>query len=347
MKQDFEQDVTIDANNAPVKTSQTSVQVGLVGDIGGTNARFAIARIEGGRPVLVAPRDYLSKDFDSAESAAKAYLADHPEYRPTVAALAVAGPVLDGQIRFTNTDWTISEKGFASALGLSSATLLNDFAALVMATPILGAEDLHTVGPAITPRAHTSMAALGAGTGLGVSCLVRNGVTETVATSEGGHMSLAAVDEAEVEIWRWLTAQFGRVSAERILSGPGLLNLYHALCDIHGSAPDCATPADVTLKARSGDAVAQATREQFCKFLGSFAGDVALVYGALGGVYLGGGLNRHFMDVIDNGLFRSRFEAKGRFESYMKAIPTLVILHPHTSAQLGAARALHEAGCLS
>lgn len=344
MKQNFEQDVTIDA---PVKTSQTSVQVGLVGDIGGTNVRFALARVENGQPVLISPRDYLAKDYGSAESAAKAYLAEYPEYRPTVAALAVAGPVLDGQIRFTNTDWTISEKGFAEALGLSSATLLNDFAALVMATPILTPDALHTIGPNSTGRANTSIAALGAGTGLGVSCLVRNGVTETVATSEGGHMSLAAVDELEVEIWRWLTAKFGRVSAERILSGPGLLNLYQAMCEINDATGDCLTPADVTLRARAGDAVAQATREQFCKFLGSFAGDVALVYGALGGVYLGGGLTRHFMDMIDNGMFRGRFEAKGRFDAYMKAIPTHIILHPHTSAQLGAARALHEAGRLS
>ena len=346
MKQNFEQDVTIKAS-APVRPSQASVEVALVGDIGGTNARFAMARIENGQPVLISPRNYLAKDYDSAESAARAYLDDHPEYRPTIAALAVAGPVLDGRIRFTNTDWTISEQGFARSLDLSSATLLNDFAALVMATPILTPADLHTVGPVTAGRPHTSIAALGAGTGLGVSCLVRNCMTETVATTEGGHMSLSATDEMEVAIWRWLAARFGRVSAERILSGPGLLNLYNALCDIHGDTPNCTTPAEVTLQARAGDTVAQATREQFCKFLGSFAGDIALVYGALGGVYLGGGLTHHFMDMIDNGLFRGRFEAKGRFETYMQAIPTHIILNPHTSAQLGAARVLLEDGRLS
>lgn len=315
--------------------------IGLVGDIGGTNARFALVSTVGAKPRLISPQSYLCRDFATAEDAVAAYLADHPaEARPSAAVLAVAGPIIDGEIIFTNADWRISEAGFSTAMQLGSTKLVNDYAALALAAPMLQPEDTELVGPAVAGRADGPIAILGAGTGFGVSALVRDGVREAVLTTEGGHVSLAPTDELEVEIWRLLRRRFGRVSVERVLSGPGLLNLYEALAAIRGCDVAAATPRDVTCRAQQGDAAAIEAMDRFCAVLGGVAGDFALAYGARGGVYLAGGVSRHLMHTLHNGEFRQRFEQKGRFESYLREIPTRVILHPHTIALLGAARAL-------
>jgi glucokinase len=319
----------------------THSAVGLVGDIGGTNARFALVDLGPGKPELIAPRSYLCSDFASAEEAVAAYLAERPEApRPSAAVLAVAGPILDGEIVFTNTDWRISEAGFSEAMRLRSTKLVNDYAALALAAPMLEASDTEVIGPDVAGRPDGTLAILGAGTGFGVSALVRGGGRETVMTTEGGHMSLAPADEVEVEILRVLGRRFGRVSVERVLSGPGLLNLYEALAVIEGREAVAATPGEVTRRAQEGDPVAAAAIDRFCAVLGGVAGDFALAYGARGGVYLAGGVSRHLMQTLRNGGFRRRFEEKGRFEPYMREIPTRAILHPHTIALLGAARAL-------
>jgi glucokinase len=257
-----------------------------------------------------------------------------------VAALAVAGPIVDGAIALTNTDWRISEVDFSAAVKLSATRLLNDYAALALAAPLLGPEDVRLVGPELPGRPGGTIAILGAGTGFGVSALVRDGGREVVMTTEGGHASLAPADELEVEVWRRLARQFGRVSIERVLSGPGLLNLYHALGAIEGAETLAATPGEVTRRAQGGDGLAKRTVELFCAILGSVAGDFALAYGAQGGVFLAGGVCKHLVDWLPESAFRTRFEQKGRFQAYLAEIPTRVILHTHTVALLGAARAL-------
>jgi glucokinase len=231
---------------------------------------------------------------------------------------------------------------FSDTVKLASTRLVNDYAALALAAPIIEPGDAEVIGEDLPGKPEGTIAILGAGTGFGVSALVRRSGRETVLTTEGGHISLAPVDQLDIEIWRVLGARFGRVSVERILSGPGLLNLYQALASIEGMAADAATPGEVTRRAASGDPIAERTIERFCATLGSVAGDFALSYGAQGGVYIAGGVSKYLMQTLRSGEFRARFEQKGRFESYLAQIPTRVILHPHTIALLGAARELHR-----
>lgn len=314
--------------------------VGLVGDIGGTNVRFALAVSDGERRTLMSPQSYLCRDFQSAEDAAVAYLRDQPGAAPSLAVLAVAGPVIDGAISFTNTNWHISETEFSAALGLRSTRLINDYAALAFAAPLLEESDTQRIGPDLPGQTDGAIAIFGAGTGFGCSALAPDGRGGTVLTTEAGHIALAPNDELEVEIWRRLHRKFGRVSVERVLSGPGLLNLYGVLCDIEGAACDCDDPVEVTRRAKQGDAIADQAMRRFCSILGSVAGDLALAYGAQGGVFIAGGVTKHLIEILQTGDFRARFESKGRFESYLQAIPTRVISQPHTAALLGAAHAL-------
>jgi glucokinase len=318
--------------------------VGLVGDIGGTHARFALVHTAKGRPELIAPKIYLCRDFASAEQAVGAYLAQSPtDLRPGAAVLAVAGPIVDGAISLTNTDWRISEAGFRDALKLSSMRLVNDYAALALAAPILRPSDTTPIGEDRSGVPDGTIVILGAGTGFGVSALVGDGTRQAVATTEGGHISFAPVDDLDVEIWRALKARFGRVSIERILSGPGLLGLYQVMAAIEGAEATARTPDEVSRAAEAGEALAARTVDRFCATLGSVAGDFALAYGAQGGVYLAGGVSKHMLPALRSGTFRARFEAKGRFEDYLRAIPTRLIEHTHTIALLGAARALAHA----
>jgi glucokinase len=315
--------------------------MGLVGDIGGTHARFALVQAAEGRPELIAPKSYLCRDFASAEQAVGAYLAESPiGARPGWAVLAVAGPIVDRAISLTNADWRISEEEFRQTLKLSSTRLVNDYAALALAAPILRPSDTALIGEDRTGAADGTVVILGAGTGFGVSASINDGVRQAVVTTEGGHISFAPIDDLDVEIWRALRLRFGRVSVERILSGPGLLNLYQALATIEGGEAVAKTPGDVSRAAEAGEALATRTVERFCATLGSVAGDFALAYGARGGVYLAGGVSKHMLPALRSGVFRARFEAKGRFEDYLRSIPTRLIKHTHTVALLGAARAL-------
>ncbi len=162
-------------------------------------------------------------------------------------------------------------------------------------------------------------------------------------TTEGGHVAFAPSDETEIEIWRRLTRKYGRVSVERVLSGSGLYDLYLALADIAGAKPACADPKGVEEAARAGDAVAGQTIDRFCRILGAVAGDIALGLGARGGVYVTGGVAQHLADHIAAGGFRERFEAKGRFDGYMRAIPTYLITDAYT-ALIGSAQVAGRAG---
>lgn len=312
---------------------------GLVGDIGGTHARFALAEIKGGRPVISAPRSYVNKDHPSPESAIETYLKDTGAERPALAVLAVAGPVTDGAIRLTNLDWELSEARLMAVAGFSAARLINDFAAQALGAPRVAPERLRRLGPEIpTPGAGT-LAVMGPGTGFGVAGLLREGGREHVLTTEGGHAGFAPTDEVEVEIWRRFARHRERVSIERVLSGAGLYELYLALADIEGARPSLERQEEVQAAALSGDALAAEAVDRFCRILGSTAGDIALGLGARGGVYIAGGVAERLADQLAGGGFRKRFEAKGRFEGYMQAIPTWLILEPYT-ALIGAASLL-------
>jgi glucokinase len=310
----------------------------VVGDVGGTHARFGLADLS--RPVLEIerPLTFLCADHESGHAALRAYL-DRLGMTslPPAVAIAVAGPVVDGAMSFTNMSWRLSESGL-KAFGFRRAALINDYGALALAAPHLAPQDWRPLGPELSPP-DASVAVLGAGTGFGVSLLARDGRGQAIVSTEGGHIAFAPSDEIEIEVLRILSQTFGRVSIERILSGPGLLNLHRALCQIAGVTAVCASPAAISASAMAGERIAVETLERFCAIFGAVAGDFALSYGAQGGVYIAGGIAPRLLDVLKSSTFRPRFEAKGRFRDYLAAIPTRVVTYPYM-ALLGAAYAL-------
>ena len=313
---------------------------GLVGDIGGTNARFALAVEEEGRIALFEPRSYANKDYPSAEAAIGTYLSDIGAAQPDKAVLAVAGPINQGAIHFTNLDWELSEARLRSHGDFKAARLINDFAAQALGAVRVTPDKLLRLGPQIPTPAQGAIAVLGPGTGFGVAGLIRDGGQEVVLTTEGGHAGFAPTDETEVEIWRHiLTQKRERVSIERVLSGSGFFDIYLALAAIEGVQPTFANQVEVQNGAEKGDALAVATVDRFCRMLGSTAGDIALELGARGGVYVSGGVAGHMADRLAAGGFRERFEDKGRFQSYMRAIPVWLVLDPFV-ALMGSASVL-------
>ena len=322
-------------------------QIGLVGDIGGTNARFALASVDDhGALSLDTPESLATEDFRRLEDAIETYLQDRGHPALAFTAMACAGPVLNGRVEFTNLAWTADAEALHQRFNAAQTILLNDLEAVAWATPALKPEHLHRVGGPETRVQGATVAVLGAGTGVNASALQVDRHEQTqVWAGEFGHTSFAPVDELEVEIWRVLRGRFGRVSVERVISGPGILNLYQALCQIHGQDADCVTPPDVALRAEAGDATAQQALEHFALALGSIAGDVALSYGAKGGVFIAGGIAPTLLPILETGGFRRRFEDKGRFQDYLAETPSAVIIHPF-AALLGAARAALATGAV-
>lgn len=304
----------------------------LVADIGGTNARFALAGRDA-RPS--APVAWMTALYPDLPSALDAFLAEAGRPRVAAAAVCAAGPV-DGagdaaRIVMTNCPWVVEAGAIARAVEAPVA-LVNDFTAVALALPHLGGGDYETIGGGdADPSA--PVAVLGPGTGLGVSGLIpvvdAAGLVSGHATvpGEGGHVSLAPGNEREISLLFQLMQTFGHVSAERVLCGPGLETLYAALGALDG-APETGRPtaADIARMARDGtSSVASETVRIFTGLLGSVAGDLALTLGARGGVYLAGGILPRWDDLFDRGLFRHRFEAKGRFRRYLAPIPVRLI----------------------
>jgi len=316
----------------------------LVGDVGGTNARFAIARMAEGRLTLEHHESFRGADHPTFLGGVKAFI-DGCEVKPSGGIIAVAGPVTDGEIDLTNSPWRVSEAELQT-LGLNPVRLINDFEALAWGAPVVPAEELASLGGPGEGDPGSAIAVLGPGTGFGVSALVRDGRGgEMAMPSEGGHACFAPGDPVEDEILRILRRRYDRVSIERLICGPGLLNMHRALAEIDGRETHIDDPAQITAEALADPRSAcGATLARFCAILGAVAGDIALTTGARGGVYIAGGIAPRILPFLQASPFRERFERKGRFMDYMKAIPTQVILHKH-AALLGAARvAFADAG---
>ena len=306
----------------------------VIGDIGGTNARFAIA--EDGRYREL--RHVEVSKFASLHDALTDYLDGLPRALRTGldGAIAIAGPVSGDKVALTNAGWSFSTLALKQSLGLNSLKVVNDFAATAMSIPHLPAADVFQVGP-LCPEAAGPIGVIGPGTGLGVSGLIPDTGKWVLVAGEGGHVTLAASTSEEAAIIDKLRSRWGHVSAERVLSGAGLVNLYQAICAIDGSAPRTLTPADVTRAAIDGtDPICVRTFAQFCAFLGSVAGDLALTLGATGGVYIAGGILLRFKQAFAASSFRERFESKGRFGGMLANIPTRLILE-ESPALLGLA----------
>ena len=310
----------------------------LVGDIGGTNVRFALASPGEGRPRLEAVMPLRCADFPGLAEAVAHYFAQTGAALPRRALLAVAAPVTADRVRITNNPWVFSVSATASSLGLS-LRVINDFAAVSRALPLLHGEDLVSIGtvPQLATGPRQAYAVLGPGTGLGVSGLIVEGTHATVIESEGGHVDFAPIDATEAEILRLLAERHGRVSAERLVSGMGIANVYAALCEIAGRAPQADTAEQIAaLAEREPEGLAAQALDRVCAMLGSFAGDIALAFGAWQGVFLHGGVAQKLLPRLQRGAFRQRFETKGRHAPLMRAVPTQLIMHPQAGL-LGAA----------
>ncbi len=311
----------------------------LVGDIGGTNARFALAGPDGR---VYAEQVLPVADYPDIVAAITTYLRQCPAPLPTQAALAMAMPILGDRVKMTNNErWSFSIEATRRILGLERLLLLNDFTALALALPHLPTAGVRQVGGGVAVAGET-IGLIGPGTGLGVSGLVWARGHWTPLRSEGGHATFAPSSELEWAIACRLEQDYGHVSWERLLSGPGLVNLYRVLAERAAVPPRDLTPAQITAQALSGECplCVQAV-EVFCAALGTAAGNLAVILGALGGVYIGGGIVPRLGMLFERSAFRARFEAKGRFSAYLAGIPTYVITAKHPALR-GAAAALAD-----
>lgn len=312
----------------------------LLGDVGGTHARFAWQAAEG---VALSGMGVLHcADHATLADAVSRYLRQQGLPAPAECAIGIANPVTGDEVRMTNHHWSFSIQSLRQAIGARRLLVLNDFEALALALPTLDASELRAIGGGTADPA-AALAVIGPGTGLGVAGLLPGGWR--AVTGEGGHVTLAPTDDRESAVIGWLRARHGHVSAERVLSGPGLVNLYEAVSALASARALALKPADVVDRAIAGtDPACRDAVDLFCAFLGSVAGNLALTLGARGGVYIGGGIVPRLGALFAASVFRARFEAKGRFESYLAVIPTWVIDAPHSPALAGAARALDSTG---
>ena len=322
----------------------------LVGDVGGTHARFAVVDPKA-RPLAVQSRlDLPADDFASFDAVLEAYIAHIGKAAcPDAAAIGVAGPVTRGAVDFTNRDWHASESGL-HGMGFVRALLINDFAATAFSVAALTPKDLRTIGPEIEGMAEEPVTVLGAGTGFGVSCLARYRHLSVPVATEGGHIGFAPQDETEIAVLVALERRLGRISVERVLSGPGLENIHAALVEIGREGEeghDIPSAAEIVECAEAGDATAARALDMFCAIYGSVAGDLALAHGARGGVYIAGGIAKKIERHLRASHFRARFEDKGRLSGYVQAIPTRLILNddaPFFGAALASAEFGKEQG---
>jgi len=299
----------------------------LIADIGGTNARFALLSPSGEvHQQTVLP----CADYPDIVAAIKAYLTEIGNPPIQEAAMAIANPITGDRIKMTNHNWAFSIAETRDAVGLKQLTFKNDFTALAMSVPLLPASDLKQVGGIATQDRGSALAVIGPGTGLGVSGLVRAGEHWVPLEGEGGHVSVCPTNERECDILKVCWKQYDHVSAERLVSGMGLQNLYQAICELEGADTEALTAAEISMRATgSTDPHCAEALATFCGLLGSVAANLVLTLGAFGGVYVGGGIVPRLGSYFETSPFRERFEAKGRFRGHLEQVPAFVIQAKH------------------
>ena len=317
----------------------TSPDLALVADIGGTNARFALR--QRGVAGVERMKTLSARDYPDIATAITTYL-DWAGAKPTEACFAVACPAREDYIEFTNSTWRFSRYETAQLFGWQRFETINDFEALALGVPHVKPEGLHNVRRGTVDEAG-ARAVLGPGTGFGVSGLVSDRHGGWVALAgEGGHVGFAPQDDLEIDLLRYLQARFGRVSCERLLSGEGLVNIYEFLTVQAGKPAERPSPAEITARGlEHGERVARDALRRFCAILGSAAGDLALILGSTGGVYIGGGIVPRLLPILLDSRFEERFANKGRLSSLLANMPIFVILD-NTLALLGAAATLNQ-----
>jgi glucokinase len=323
-----------------------SAVLGLVADVGGTHIRFGIA-VGGAEENSIdvhCVRRYAVRAHESISHAAQHYRSDTPGIPASFqrAAVAVAGRVDQDSVQLTNSAWNFSARALSEAQRFQQVQVINDFEAVGHAVGALRGADIKPIGPLRLPLPLKQgvCAIVGVGTGLGVGGVIANRGSFSVLATEGGHASFAPTGEISIEVLRWLRKKFGRVSAERVLSGAGLANLYLALSAIAGQQVPELSAAEITTRAANGsDANCVEAVGLFSELLGSFAGDLALTLGAWQGVLVSGAMLQHFDRSLLERRVRAGFEYKGRFTPAMRKVPVETISHPHVEL-LGAARLL-------
>ena len=308
----------------------------LVADIGGTNARFALE---------IAPQQFkfvevlACNDYNTLVDAVKEFLRRHDISAVRHAAVAIANPIVGDWVQMTNHHWAFSIETTRQALHLETLLFLNDFTAQALAITRTPAEELLQVG-GLAPVEGAPKAVIGPGTGLGVSGLIPSPAGYVPLAGEGGHTSFPPFDDAEMAVWQYAKQRYGHVSAERFLSGAGLVLIYEALAEREGARRQDLTAAEISERALSGSSpLCRLTLDIFCAMVGTVSSNLALTLGARGGVYLCGGIVPRFIDYFRQSPFRNRFESKGRFDAYLAAIPVYVVLSKHPGIS-GAAVAL-------
>ncbi len=302
----------------------------LVGDIGGTNARFAFVAPGSVTPTPLAK--YRVADFASFEKVLEQLIGDWrnqglPDAGPSRTCLAIAAPPHLKTISFTNSPWRFDRALLSKYLGDSHIEIINDFAAVARALPALSTDDVEQIGAGESQR-NKPMVSIGPGTGTGVATVVFDEHGKTVILEgEGGHVDFAPITDMEFEVLKRLRARFGRVSIERLLCGAGILNIYQALAEIRGQRAEFEAPGDIGAAAQEDNPLASEAMAMFFAVLGSSAGNLALTAGALGGVFIAGGIAPRYIDLLRGSDFRARFLAKGRFADYTTNIGTYVITH--------------------
>lgn len=314
----------------------------LIADIGGTNARFALANPNA--PAFSQEQTLQCADFPSVEAAIAHYLDQVGATAPTVICLAAAGPVVDQHIRVTNNHWVLAVDDLSTTFSTDAVRLMNDFEAIAWSIPALAKDDCLPVGlpdAKPLPDGDYSVAIVGPGTGLGAVGLRRHGDSLIPIAGEASHAGFAPETRVQLDVFVALREQFDRVSSERLVSGSGLENIYWALGQVHGDKLPKLAAAEIFAAAEQSDDHAAEAVALFFEVLGQFAGNLALALGANDGVYIAGGIVRRYPDLFVNSRFRSGFESKGRHRVIMEAIPTQLIMHPQPGL-LGASYVAQE-----
>ncbi|WP_119300802.1 glucokinase [Dongia deserti] len=295
----------------------------LVADIGGTNARFAISDADGGLHEL---RVLHAANFPKVDEAITAYFADLKRPRPTQACFAVACPASGPEIKLTNSSWRFVKADLCQQFQFDRFVVINDFEALAASVPVLSGTQLAELRPGRADPTSVSLV-IGPGTGLGVGAYVPAGKNAwAVISGEGGHVGFAPNTEEEVRLWRRMREKYGRVSAERVLNGAGLVNVYRFIADEAGQQRGEVDAPEISRRALAGEEVATNAVLMFFDMLGSVTGDLALAFGSRAGVYIGGGITPKLLDFARRSNFIDRFLDKGRVAAILQSMPIWVIL---------------------
>ena len=294
----------------------------VVVDLGGTNIRFAVCDLETGK--LSQLEELVCADFSTLEEVLTQYFSTlHSEVKNLC--IGIACPVEGDQVTMTNLSWEFSQRTLKDKLNLNSLYVINDYTAISLAVPFLSPEERIQIGGG-EAESEGVTAVFGPGTGLGVSHIVKSADKWVNLPGEGGHTSFTANTREQAEVLFLLQEQFGHVSAERILSGQGLVNIYQSLCAVAKQTPKFELPKEVSKAGLDGSCdIARRTMEVFCQVMGSFAGNLALNLNCTGGVYIAGGIVMRFIEFFQASEFRSFFEEKGRFKAQLSGIPTFLI----------------------